>query len=251
MKSKAQIAIFVVVAIVLVAGIALIFLVTRPPEIRITPEENPQAFIEGCLADSLVEAEDAVFASNGFPNENITNFIVYQGERVPYLCKASQFYIPCTPQEPIFVGKIREGIEESIEKDSTTCFTALVSDLERRGEVTEGTMSLEINLETKSIEANIDKEIVFRREDKIQSFDTFKAEIASPLYDLAALAQTIVNFESTFCEFDELDWMRNNPETSIKVFETSDQTKVYTLINRVTEKELKFAVKSCPLPAGI
>ena len=45
--------------------------------------------------------------------------------------------------------------------------------------------------------------------------------------------------------------MLENPGISIETHRTSDQTKIYLLKERRTEHELKFAVKTCVLPAGI
>jgi hypothetical protein len=64
-------------------------------------------------------------------------------------------------------------------------------------------------------------------------------------------ARSIVNYESETCEFNALNWEKNFPSVGIKRFITSEQTKVYTLTDKITKKEINFAVKTCVLPAGI
>ena len=65
------------------------------------------------------------------------------------------------------------------------------------------------------------------------------------------LVQTIVNSETSTCDFDKEAWMRK--DNSIVIYRTSlsDQTEVYTLRERLTEREIKFAIKTCVLPAAL
>jgi hypothetical protein len=53
------------------------------------------------------------------------------------------------------------------------------------------------------------------------------------------------------CEFDNINWMKNYANIRVDRFVTSDQTKVYTILDKTREQEISFAVKTCVLPAGI
>jgi len=65
------------------------------------------------------------------------------------------------------------------------------------------------------------------------------------------LEQTIVNYETTECDFDKMGWMNEDNTLLISKFSTSDQTEIYSIKDRLTDREIKFAIKTCVLPAGI
>lgn len=250
-SKKAQITIFVILALILIVAIALIFVLIKKPGAQINVVEDPQGYIEKCVSDSLTKYEKLMLENNGYVDKK-DNYILYRGEKVPYLCKASQFYMPCMSQEPMLLELIRKEIEKNVKKDSVTCFEKLKKELERAGyDVTEEAATLKIEFSKQTLIADINKKITIKKENEIKTTEKFRAEIPSPVYRLVTLAQTIVNFESTLCEFNNVNWMTNYPDISIKRFVTSEQTKVYTLTDKLSSKEFNFAVKTCVLPAGI
>ena len=231
-------------------AVVAIFLLIKRPGLVISEVEDPKSFIKSCVSDALEVEEENIFKTNGYLS-NIENHIVYLGEKVPYLCKASEFYVACVPQEPALIEKIRRQAEINVKQDVEDCFSVLVNSLKKKGEVDEGPMTISLKIEKGKISLKTDKRIDFTREDKKSSYNSFLTEISSPLYNLLSTSSAVVNFESTYCEFNRVGWMGAYRDISIKFFRASDQTKIYTLIDRQTEKEIKFAIKTCVLPGGI
>ena len=98
---KAQVSIFIIIAVVLVFGLALFFLLRPPLEKNISPEvKEIHDFVQGCVATT---AEDAVYQigeTGGYfysPNLSVENIAYYYYEE--------QFFVPT-----------KEIIEDEIEK---------------------------------------------------------------------------------------------------------------------------------------
>ena len=254
-NKKSQITLFVIIAILVVAGIILLYTFVIKPYWDASRIGDPKVFIEKCASASIKESEKKVLDNNGYPG-NMTNYILYRGERdsekVPYLCTSSLFYEPCVNQEPMLMENIRKYIEENVRKDVSSCFSNLETKLKKGGrDVISENLTASIEFETKAIRADIQKDLAISRGGKTETFDVFNAKMNSPLYNLLYTENKIVYFESQYCAFDSVSWMRFNPDLSIKKFSASDQTKIYTLKDKDTEKKIKFAVKTCVLPAGL
>lgn len=254
-NNRAQVTIFIIIAIIAVVAIILLYIFVIKPYIDASRIDNPTAFIQKCASDSIKDSETNILANNGYPG-NITNYILYRGEKdsekVPYLCTSSMFYESCVNQEPMLMEKIRKYIEENVKKDVNSCFSNIETKLKKGGrEVISGNITLNIEFETKAIRAEIKKDLAITRGGKTETFDIFDTKVISPLYNLLYTENKIVYFESENCAFDSVSWMRFNSDISIKKFSASDQTKIYTLKDKDTQKGIKFAVKTCVLPAGL
>lgn len=249
---KAQLAVFVIIALIIVGSFILFLYFSKEPGFDITGAENPQPYIESCLKADFEELNKEMIDNNGFAYENMTVYMKYKGEKIPYLCKASEFYSLCMPQEPLLIETAREQIKEHLEPEIEECFDSLKQKYERAGyDVETGELELNISFKESSIEADIHKRFAIEKEEDKRTFSMFKSSINSPLFPLLTLAQTIVNYESTYCEFNEVNWMMTDSDILIKRFRAGDQTKIYTLTYIDTGDELNFAVKTCIMPAGI
>jgi len=256
LKSKAsQITLFVILSILVVIAIILLYIFVIKPYIDASTMGDPKTFIEKCATDSIKNSEKKIFETNAYPG-NMTNYILYRGEKdsekVPYLCTTSLFYEPCINQEPMLIEKIRKYIEENVKKDVGSCFSNLENKLKKGGRnVISGNLTVNIEFGTKAIIANITKDFTISKGSKTETFSVFDAKMNSPLYNLLYTENKIVYFESDLCAFDSVSWMRFNQDIFIKKFSASDQTKIYTLTDKDSEKKIKFAVKTCVLPAGM
>jgi hypothetical protein len=250
-----QVTIFIIIALIIIVAIALVFVLIKKPQPIVNYEENPQAYIEKCVGDSLKRNEQKIIEGNLYLNLS-NNYILYSinkpQEKVPYLCKASQFYTPCINQEPMLIGLVKNEIKGLVEKDAANCFASLQQIMEKSGyEIKSEPLSLEINFEAGDTVADIEKRLILSKNDETRIYERFEARIQSPLYKLIDTARIIVNFESTLCEFNNLGWMEIYPSISIKKFVSGEGTKIYTLTDRETGIKINFAVKTCILPAGV
>lgn len=252
MKKKGQLTLFIVLGIIIVA-VVLVYFLTPSLKIFKPITSNPEQFISSCVQESFEEAEKNILQNNGFPNQNFSNFIIFKSEKIPYQCISSEFYSPCTPQYPAFFNQVRERIENKLTRDVDLCFIELEESFKSRGySVSKENTKLNLTLNPDHALIKIKKNLVVTKEDSSTAIDDFEFREPTPLYDLLKTLQTIVNYETFTCEFNEIAWMNSIREIKITRTKTSDQSKVYTLSSRYQpEKEIKFAIKTCVLPAGI
>jgi len=258
MKSKkSQVTIFIIIGLIVIVAISMVVMILRDSNLFAPSKEtDAQDYVANCIRLALEKAEKEVLESNGYHNKT-DNYILYSlnkpQEKVPYLCKSSQFYTPCVNQEPLLIEHFRAEIEKKTKDESEKCFAGLFQVLSKSGYTIKegGNKSYRIEFEEGAIIADITRVMTIERADVSKEYTKFSTSIQSPMYRLVDTARNIVNFESTICEFDEIRWMMYYTDISIYRFVTSDGTKIYSLTDRKSEKKLDFAVRTCNFPAGI
>jgi hypothetical protein len=252
-KSKnSQITILVIIALIIIVSIVLAVTLVKKPNTQIGAFENPSAYIENCIKQSLEKNTESLVSNNGY--KNITdNYLVYLGQKVPFMCKADRFYYPCVNQEPLFIEKIRKQLEEDTKKNVENCFGNLTKSFEKKGYdvVLSGNSSYSLKFRGDALYIEITKKITLKKGDESKIYDKFYGSIISPLYRLVNTERHIVNFESSVCNFDYITWEKYYRDILITKFVTGDNNKVYTLKDVKSGKTMSFAVRSCALPAGL
>jgi len=249
MNKKGQIAIFVILAFILIVVIAIIFLLRSPPEIETVDENNPQAYIESCTRKVVEEAIDILSVHGGDiePKGNM----MYNGTDIVYLCYNSNFYEKCINQRPLLVEHIEKEITDFIRPTLVGCFRTLKLNLDRRYDVDmDEEMEIRTKLQSKHVSVEIDRHLEMTRGDQKSEFDFFKMNLIHPIYDLAKISMEIVNQETEFCKFDELGYMVLHQEYDVIKAITGDDDTVYTVEERASGQKFTFAVRGCVMPPG-
>ena len=248
MRKKAQVTIFIILALILIVGVILAFLLIRKPSIGISDEENPQAYIESCTNEAVEEAVEMLLENGG--DLEPKGSVMYNGKELTYLCYNENYYKPCINQRPMLIEHIENEITSYIQPRVSNCFQTLKSELETRYDVEMGNMELTTELQTKQVVIDIKRDFKMTRGDDVRSFTKFKANLINPIYDLAKLAMEITNQEAHYCNFDILGFMIIYPKYDIYKFRTGDSDTIYTVEDLLTNQKFKFAIRSCALPAG-
>ncbi|VVB79754.1 Uncharacterised protein [uncultured archaeon] len=251
-QKKGQVTLFVIISVILVV-ILISFVVLKPYILGgSSPVSNPEAYLQKCATDSVKKTEDILIKNNLNLNQNFTNFYLYRSEKVPFLCTNYEFYFACVPQEPSLFLKIQKIIENRAMVDVQNCFNQLKKEFNSQGyTVQDGALSLNVSLNEKAAIISVFKQFIAKKDESSISLSNLEFNQPTSLYKLIKTAQTIVNYESTVCEFNEVNWMMAMHDILISKFVGSDSTKVYTLKDRYSNEEIKFAIKSCVLPAGL
>ena len=248
MNNQGQIFIFVVVAIVLVIGVLIIFLLRGPLEMRLTDESNPNAFIESCTREAVEEAVELLQEGGG--DINPVGFFQFEDRPITYLCYNANYYESCITQRPLLIEHMQQEITDYITPKISDCFFNLESDLRRRYTVESGTLAIETILQPETIVVSIQKNLELSRENEVRTFEKFSMVANHPLYNLGEISMTIANQEAKYCDFDELGYMILYPQYDITKFVTGDATIVYQVTERNSDESFRFAVRSCALPEG-
>lgn len=252
MNKKAQVTLFILLSVVIVVVVIALFLFRGNFSIINNPIDNPDFYLRSCVEDSIKLSEDNILNSNGFSTKDTYNYVLYKSEKIPYLCTSYEYYSACMPQEPMFAEKQRVLMENKAAVDFSNCISTLKKDLESDGyTINKDTSSVTIVFMKDTINANVKINFIATKEESSIKLQDIEITYPSKLFNILELAQTIVNYESTLCEFSLMNWMATNSEILIKRDITSDQTKVYTLQERIGLKELNFAIRTCVMPAGL
>ena len=123
---RGQIAIWVIIAVMLVATIAIFFLIARKavsPSGSFSDEQSPKAYIERCARDAIDEAVGIMLPQGGFVNP--TNFIKKDEIKISYLCRNSGNYLHCINQHPMYLNEMKLEIKNYIRPKVEKCFLDL------------------------------------------------------------------------------------------------------------------------------
>jgi len=249
MGKRGQITLFVFVAIIIVAGILLVFLVQRAPRINIGQSFEPESFLDACIREEVKEVVDEMIPQGGFVNPK--DFKLYNDLRVTYLCKNINYYEPCVAQHPNFISVLEQEIRENLQERTEECFILLEDELDKRNYEHEGgDVDIDVVLNTGQIEIDIFRDFVLSRNGEVREFDNFRILLTSSLYDLGWLANEIVSQEAKFCYFENAGFNILYPEFDVRKDSLSDSTKIYSIENKKTGEEMNIAIRGCAIPAG-
>ncbi|MAG40003.1 hypothetical protein CMI41_03485 [Candidatus Pacearchaeota archaeon] len=258
MKKGGQLTLLVIAGIVAILLALIYVLVVSDYNILDIFNEDisdPNLYLESCLAGDISEIVNSFLENNFYYEEIEENFFLYndedESEKVPYLCKVGEFYSPCINQEPNLPAKLKQDLLDEIIPLAENCWLKMAAAYERNGYVVE-TDGIEVDIVSRqeNFEIQLEGNMKITSTEETEAFEAFEIQIDSHIFNLASLATEIVNFESTLCEFDYINWMNTYNDIFISRYRAGDQTKIYTLKDRYTDEEIKFAIKTCVLPAG-
>lgn len=253
MKNKVgQIAIFVIIAIVIVAVIAFVFLIRS--EIDIIPTvrktSSPEPFIESCARTAARDTLSVMLPQGGFVDPK--NYKLYQDTKITYLCQNKGFFEPCINQHPVLMNEVREELKGEIINDVDNCFLSMKEDLESKGaEVSLGELNLSVDLGPNRVRLNIERTMDIKEKGEAIALNDFSSEFLHPTYDLVNVANEIASQEVKYCYFEYAGYMILHPDIKITKTALSDSTKIYSVSDRDSGHELNFAIRSCAIPEGI
>lgn len=254
-KVRAQIAIWVVVAVVLVASIILFFLIQK--QIIVTTPGGSEAtfdvesYIKTCSSGFVNEVVDKMLPQGGFVSPK--NTVKFNDINIEYTCKNSGFYKPCIQQHPMLITEMENEIKNTIFSEVDKCFLEMESSFKKRGSQVslDRDMNLNVDLQQDKIILNIQRKIKIERNDETRRGEFYNVEIPSPAYNLAKIAAEISDQESRYCYFEFVGFGILYPRYEVKKFQMSEPTKIYTIKDLRSGKEMNIAIRSCAIPAGI
>ena len=260
MNKKAQLTLFVIIAIFIVAIILFYFLVIRNKSI-VSPEVSftqPEEYIKKCVRDAASNATGLLYDTGGYLNPK--NYILYDNKKVVYLCYTRTYYESCTVQEPLYIQHLQDEIDSYTTPRVKACFQYLKQEYEKRGyEVTvddnpEVIITLKPNKVDIEVKMDINNELVIKKGEEVKRYENFKTSFNAPIYNLANIAIEIFSQEAKYCHFSTLGFSLFYPDIEIAVNTVGigiQKGKVYTIIDRYTGKKLYFAIRSCEIPPGV
>ncbi len=245
-SKKAQLTLWIIVAIVIVAAIALLFYL-RIPQRYIFPSA-PDVQLQNCIKDDLKKAIE-IISSRGGSTEPV-NSMMYEGEKVEYLCYTNQYYQTCNNQQPMLKQHIEREILEQIQPQAEKCVQDLKENLMAKGySIGGGKTDISVSLSLDNIEVSISGFSAVK-EEAGERYSKFEIRQKSQLYDLVMLTTSILNWEARYGDSDITTYMIYYPNIKIEKYKQSDGSKIYILTDTPSQEKFVFATRSLSWPAG-
>lgn len=249
---RAQVTIFIILAIIIVVGIVGVFLLTSKTSVSINPAEDPSGVIEKCIKDQIDAVVPGILAHGGLvsPSNSSDKSVLYDDKRVAYLCYAEDKLEICSQNTPLLKAKIEDEIKRVTTKKIEGCFSDLKSQLSGY-DVKEGAMTYNIEITPTSLNAVVNKKLVISRGESSQEVSSFSYKARSPIFNFILLTNKILNEEvgcdcgNEACRVDVLELSRDNKDFEITLFVGGSDIEVYTIKDILTGQQFKFAVRNC------
>ncbi len=250
MRNKGQVALFILVALVIVIFIGLLFFLSRRSGIPTADTTNPEAMVTSCVRAVVHEAVDIILPQGGFISP--VNYKTYKKTNIAYLCEHIGYFKTCIQQHPALLDEMRREILTYAQPKIEQCFTTMEQTLQQKDyQVTQGPLILSLSFGSDLIVVDMQKKILLSKQGTTRSFQNFHFEVSTPLYDLSKVAQEIANQEAKYCYFEYVGYMLLYPKFSIEKIALADSTKIYTITDKKSGALMNIALRSCALPPGI
>ena len=249
-SKRAQVTIFIIIAIVIVVMGVLAYLFF--PQIKSTigrGVKNPQAFIQECIEEDIEDTIDTISLHGGDVDPKF--FSTFNDIKIKNLCYTTQYCVLCSVQEPQLKPHIEREIKENIEQKVNSCFNSLKESYKRRGYVVdlkEGPIKVE--LLPNRIVSTFNHSLTLTKEDT-EKYDSFNVVLNNNLYELISITNSILEWEATYGDTDVTIYMNLYSNLKIEKKLLSDGTKIYIITDRKRENKFEFASRSLVFsPAG-
>jgi len=242
MRKKGQVAIFIIVAIMIVSAVLVFFLWAKPTYFS---DAGKGLRFESCVEDAVEQAISELERKAGFINPKFN--YDYNDEKFTYLCYTNQYYETCVVQVPFLKNSFDEQMETLIKDEVNTCYVNSINELKAQGySVVQGNVEYDVLIEPSVVRVEIDAPTVVGS----QSFARFNVKINSPIYEMLMIATSLLQFEAKYGDSDTSSMMIYYPDYIIDKIKRDDGTTVYILENKEFGNKFQFASRSLAWPAG-
>ncbi len=246
MEKRGQVAIFVIIALVIVS--VLLLLVVYPRIQTLTSEVNPSDYMQDCLDPELTNVLPLLTSQGGYYTP--THYTLYKDQKIQYLCYTAENYQPCIIQQPLLVRHVQQEITSQLQPKAQQCIAALKQQYEREGyTVNLGSTQMNVSIIPGKIIVAFESPITVTKAGT-QTFRTFVVSKPTELYDLLLTATSILQFESTLGDSETSLYLQFYPNLKIEKLKREADT-IYTLTNVITDDTFTFATRSLVWPSGL
>jgi len=250
MSKRSQVAVFVIVAILIVIAGILVYLFYPQITSFLNPqEENPQLFIKNCIEDEIKNNVELVSSQGGSISPE--HYMLYSNDKIEYLCYTEEYYATCVVQQPLLKEHIESEIARGINSKSEECFSSLRESYEKQGYgVNLGPKNISVELLPKRIVTTFDRTLTLTK-DGSDRYDSFVVVLNNNLYELVSIADSIIGWETRYGDAETTIYMNYYHDLKVEKKKQSDGTTIYILTDRNNEdNNFQFASRSVAWPPG-
>lgn len=262
-RKRGQTTVFIIIGVIIVVGIVLFFILKgdaseQDEGYSQSSKINPNSYLKTCLNDKIRGDIRELRLKGGYFNNPLGIDFSFEDEpsrKIAYLCYTNEYVKKCVNHQPVLMSHLEEEIKNKIDEGSLVekCWDSLISDYKAKNYKVNGsydnwTTYLKRNkfgVKLRGVDLTIKKENETNKIDKIEAI-----EIPTKIYNLAEVAQEIINKEAEYCHFQPLAYMLINPEYEIDTEKAPDESLIYTITEMETNKKFRFAIRNCVTPSS-
>ncbi len=245
-NKKAQVTLFIIIAIILIAALLLVYFFV--PGVRVKKEMNPNIYLDKCVQDSVSESLERIGEQGGvlFPQ----NYILFQDKQVEYLCYNSEYYRLCKIQKPFPEKTVESEIKKYSETRIKKCLAEMERDFRKKGyEVEQNLEDVSVDIVPNNIIVKLKAPITIKKDSTLR-FDSFKINVRSQYFRILNVAENILKMESTYGDSEIAKYLMLYPDIKLEKKKQGDGTTIYIINHRKTEEKFVFASRSLVFPPG-
>jgi len=247
-NKKGQVAIFVIIALVIVGVILVLFLYPKIAPKPPAEELSPESYLKKCIEPIFVQTNEQLSRNGGYLNPE--GALEYKGEKIKYLCYTQEYYTTCIIQQPMIKEHYEKEIKEVLDPKAKECVQSLKTQYEKSGyRVSGGQAEINVSILPKRFILSFIAPMTITKENT-RTFNQVNIEMKSELYDLLMISTSILEYESTLGDSEITAYSAYYPDLILKKDKLSEGSKVYTLRNVVTNESFRFASRSLSWPPG-
>jgi len=250
-NKKGQVTIFIIVALLIVAIGALVYILSPGLRSAIGQESNnPYEYLRTCIEEDAKNNIEIISSQGGSLNPE--HYYLYEDSNIEYLCYTNQDYDTCIIQQPLLAQHIQSEIKNSIEGLVSQCFSAMSESFENKGyDVGLNQGDINVKLMPNQIDILFENYEFTTTKGEVERYDSFKVDIKdNNLYELVSIARSILDWEATYGDAETTAYMNYYHDLKAEKKKQEDGTTIYILTNRDTENKFQFASRSGVWPSG-
>ena len=250
-NKSGQLTIFIIAAIVIVGLILMVYLFFPSVLVNLgIVSGNPSTFIQNCIEEEIQNNVDKISVQGGSLEPE--NFILYQDNKIEYLCYNDNYYLTCVMQQPLLKQHIENEIKRGIKNQEDVCFDSLRESFQRRGyDVSLSQGESFVELLPKKISVTFEKELTLTQGDSSERFEKINVVLDNNLYELISIANSILNWEARYGDSETTLYMGYYPDLKVEKKVQSEGSTVYILTDRNKGNKFQFASRSVAWPPGV
>ncbi len=246
---RGQMTIFIIIGIIIIAAVVLYFLFRPRLGGIFEGAFSPNSYLSACVEPEVRRGVD-LLSKQGSYRDVEEGSVLYQGEKIKYLCYIEGYYKTCVVQQPMIKNNFESQLNDMVKGKADQCMRNLIAEYERRGyKVNSGGINSEVSIIPSKILVVFNSQLTVNKE-TTQKFDRFDVGIDSEMYDLLFISSSIVDYESSLGDSASELYLQYYPNLRIEKIKLDDGTKIYKVRNVITKEEFKFASRSLSWPAG-
>jgi hypothetical protein len=225
-----------------------LFIIPESDITTVFDEKNPNAFIQTCLEDKIIDTIEIVSLQGGSIAPE--HYFTYNNINIEYLCYTNQNIgevvdPACVIQQPLLKQHIESEIEDEIKEDVRSCFIALKESYEEKNyNVNLGPGITTVELLPKRVVASFNYVLTVSRA-QTDRYDSFSVILNNNLYELISIANSIIEWEVIEGEADPRIYMAlYNDFLIVERNPRDDGTNIYVLTDKNTEDKFQLASRS-------